>query len=217
LKRFTASVESNRERQYVHSVAFFSNALKGTIYSPEFASAMEGSDSVSFIEDLYDSAMASSFLDRTLSVDVHSYLPDDILVKVDIASMANSLETRSPFLDHVLMEFAARCPVDLKMHRSDGKYLVRKAMEPYLPRDVIHREKMGFGMPVAEWFREDLREMAYDVLLSSRALSRGYFRKEGVRGLLEEHVAGREDHAYRLWALLFLELWFREFIDGNAT
>jgi asparagine synthase (glutamine-hydrolysing) len=90
-------------------------------------------------------------------------------------------------------------------------------MEPYLPRDVIHREKMGFGMPVAEWFREDLREMAYDVLLSSRALSRGYFRKEGVRGLLEEHVAGREDHAYRLWALLFLELWFREFIDGNAT
>ena len=217
LRRFTASVDSSRERQYVRSVGFFSNELKGVIYSPEFASTMEGNDSIGFIEALYDSAMASSFLDRTLSVDVHSYLPDDILVKVDIASMANSLETRSPFLDHVLMEFAARCPVDLKMRHSDGKYLVKKAMEPYLPRDVIRREKMGFGMPVAEWFREDLREMAYDVLLSSRALSRGYFRKEGVKGLLDEHVAGGQDHAYRLWALLFLELWFRRFIDGDAT
>jgi asparagine synthase (glutamine-hydrolysing) len=217
VKRFTSSIDSSRERQYVRSVGFFSNELKGTVYSPEFASSMEGRDSIGFIENLYASAMASNFLDRTLSVDVHSYLPDDILVKVDISSMANSLEVRSPFLDHVLMEFAARCPANLKMHRSGGKHLVKRAMEPYLPREVIGREKMGFGMPVAEWFREDLREMSYDLLLSPRSLNRGYFSGEGITSLLKEHIVEGQDHAYRLWALLFLELWFREFIDGSPT
>jgi asparagine synthase (glutamine-hydrolysing) len=179
LKRFTASVDSSRERQYVRSVGFFSNHLKRDIYAPEFASAMEGNDSLRFIEELYESAMASNFLDRTLSVDVHSYLPDDILVKVDIASMANSLETRSPFLDHVLMEFAARCPADIKMRGSDGKYLVKKGMEDYLPGEVIGRKKMGFGMPVAEWFREDFATGAGTGVFQP---GRGRLTPAGARG-----------------------------------
>jgi asparagine synthase (glutamine-hydrolysing) len=217
LHRFMSDFETSREREYVKRVAFFTNRHKEKLYTADFAASMGEIDSLGIIEDFYQSAMASNFLDRTLSVDVHTYLPDDILVKVDIASMANSLETRSPFLDHVLMEFAASCPADLKMRGTDGKYLVKRAMEPYLPRDIIYRAKMGFGMPVAEWFRAELKETAYDVLLSSRTLERGYFSREGVFALLDEHVNGGRDHAYRLWALLFLELWFREFIDGASS
>jgi asparagine synthase (glutamine-hydrolysing) len=147
-------------------------------------------------------------------VDVHSYLPDDICAKVDIASMGNSLETRAPLLDHELLEFAAACPPELKLRGLTGKYLLKKALEPHLPREVLRRRKMGFGMPVAEWFRAELGTMAADLLLSQRAARRGLFRREAVERLFAEHRRLDADHGYRLWALLFLELWFREFVDG---
>ena len=119
---------------------------------------MAGEDSVALVEELYRRADGESFLDRTLSVDMHSYLPDDILAKVDIAGMGNALETRAPFLDHRLLEFAAACPPALKLRGTTGKYLLKKALAPYLPRQILHRRKMGFGMPVAEWFRGELGE-----------------------------------------------------------
>jgi asparagine synthase (glutamine-hydrolysing) len=147
-------------------------------------------------------------------VDAHSYLPDDILAKVDIAGMGNALETRAPFLDHQLLEFAAACPASLKLHGGTGKYLVKKALEPHLPREVLTRRKMGFGMPVAEWVRGELGAMAADLLLSPRALQRGYFRREALEAIFVEHRTRAIDHGYRLWVLLFLELWFREYADG---
>ena len=167
-------------------------------------------------EELYRRADGESFLDRTLSVDMHSYLPDDILAKVDIAGMGHGLETRAPFLDHRLLEFAAACPPALKLRGTTGKYLLKKALEPYLPRQILHRRKMGFGMPVAEWFRGELGEMAGDLLLSARALQRGYFRRDAVDRLLGEHRRCSADHGARLWVLLFLELWFREFVDQST-
>jgi asparagine synthase (glutamine-hydrolysing) len=215
LKRFVSSVDPVRERQYVRYLCYFTEEMKGRIYTPEFHEAMSGQDSVSLVENLYRAADGENFLDRTLFVDTHSYLPDDILVKVDIASMANSLETRSPFLDHRLVEFAAACPADLKLRRWKGKYLVKEAFRGRLPREVTARKKMGFGMPVAEWFRGELREPAREILLQKRTLERGYFSDEGVRRLLEEHQGLKRDHGYRLWALLFLELWFRHFVDGD--
>ncbi|HEY6001157.1 MAG TPA: asparagine synthase (glutamine-hydrolyzing) [bacterium] len=214
LKRFVATADPSRERQYVRYLCMFANDAKAALLAPGFAARMAGVDSVALVEDLYRRADAPAFLDRTLFVDTHSYLPDDILVKVDIASMGNALETRAPFLDHRLLEFAAACPPGLKLRGATGKYLVKKALEPHLPREILYRRKMGFGMPVAEWFRGGLGEMAGDLLLSPRALQRGYFRRETLERLFGEHRSLEQDHGYRLWTLLFLELWFREFVDG---
>ena len=107
----------------------------------------------------------------------------------------------------------AACPPRLKLRGTTGKYLLKKALEPFLPRGVLYRRKMGFGMPVAEWFRGELGEMAGDLLLSARALQRGYFRRDAVDRLIAEHRSCRSEHGAKLWVLLFLELWFREFVD----
>ena len=146
--------------------------------------------------------------------DIHTYLPDDLMVKVDVASMAHGLETRSPLLDHVLLEWAARIPAAIKMKGGTTKALFKAAMAPYLPREILHRKKMGFGVPLERWFRHDLRELAYDTLLGQRARERGIMRPDYVRRLLDEHCTGGRNHHTRLWALLMLELWFRTWIDG---
>jgi len=216
LKRFVATADPERERQYVRYFCAFTNETKAGLYSPAFAARMAGEDSIALVEELYSRADGGSFLDRTLSVDMHSYLPDDILAKVDIASMGSGLETRAPFLDHRLLEFAAACPPALKLRGTTGKYLLKKALAPYLPRQILHRRKMGFGMPVAEWFRGELGEMAGDLLLSARALQRGYFRRDAIDRLLTEHRSCAADNGARLWVLLFLELWFREFVDKSV-
>src|SRR6185503_360399 len=130
--------------------------------------------------------------------------------KVDITSMANSLEARSPFLDHEVMEFAARLPVDLKLRGRQSKYLLKRAFGDLLPPENVERRKMGFGVPVGEWFRGPLRELLRDTLLSEQ--SGGYFRQETVTRMVHEHLERRADHGFRLWNLLMLELWHREFI-----
>ena len=135
------------------------------------------------------------------------------MVKVDVASMAHALETRSPLLDHVFMEWAAGLPYSMKMAGGETKAIFKRAMESYLPREVLYRKKMGFGCPVGDWLRQDLREMAHDVLLSSAASARGIFQKAYVERLLAEHVSNRVQHDTRLWALLMLELWFRMWVD----
>jgi asparagine synthase (glutamine-hydrolysing) len=148
--------------------------------------------------------------------DLHTYLPDDLMVKVDVASMAHGLETRSPLLDHVLLEWAARIPADIKMAGGTTKALFKAAMAPYLPREIRHRKKMGFGVPLERWFRHELRDLAHDTLLGQRARERGIMRPGYVRRLLDEHGTGARNHHTRLWALLMLELWFRTWIDDDA-
>jgi asparagine synthase (glutamine-hydrolysing) len=148
--------------------------------------------------------------------DLHTYLPDDLMVKVDVASMAHGLETRSPLLDHVLMEWAAGIPEHVKMAGGVSKALLKSAMKPYLPTELLYRPKMGFGLPVDHWFRHELKELAYDVLLSQSARERGVFRPSYVKVLLDEHSSLTRDHHPRLWALLMLELWFRMWIDAPA-
>jgi asparagine synthase (glutamine-hydrolysing) len=130
--------------------------------------------------------------------------------------MASSLEVRSPLLDHLVVEFAASLPRGLKIRGLIQKYLLKQAMRGILPAGVVRRRKRGFGVPTHHWFRHDLREMAYDVLLDTRARSRGYFRAEALRQYLDDHVQGRADHHDRLWALLMLELWHRTFIDARC-
>lgn len=145
--------------------------------------------------------------------DIHTYLPDDLLVKVDIATMAHGLEARPPFLDHVFMEWAASIPVAQKMQRGVLKSLLKSAMEPYLPHEILYRKKMGFGVPIDNWLKTGLREYAYDVLLSQRAKQRGLIKADYVRRLLDEHCSGIRLHHTRIWSLLMLEMWFTTWID----
>jgi asparagine synthase (glutamine-hydrolysing) len=143
-------------------------------------------------------------------LDLETYLPGDLLVKADIASMAHSLELRSPFLDHEVVELGLALPDSLKTRGREGKVALRRAFADDLPADVGTRGKMGFGVPLGRWFREDLRESARDLLSSDR----GWFRMQAVRRLLDEHESGRADHGHRLWCLLMLELWVREHVEA---
>jgi asparagine synthase (glutamine-hydrolysing) len=142
-------------------------------------------------------------------LDIETYLPGDLLLKADIASMTHSLELRSPFLDHEVVELGLALPPHLKTHGREGKVALRRAFADDLPSDVATRGKSGFGVPLGRWFREDLRELAHDLLASDR----GWFRQDTVTALLNEHETGRADHGHRLWCLLMLELWVREHVE----
>ena len=149
-------------------------------------------------------------------IDIRTYLPDDILTKVDRTSMAVSLEARVPLLDHVLMEYVATIPSSLKLRAGTGKYLLKRAMADYLPEEILNRRKMGFGVPLATWFRGELRDMARDVLLSRSARERDVFCIAEVERLLRVHESGRRDYSARLWAIMCFELWMREWGDRSV-
>jgi asparagine synthase (glutamine-hydrolysing) len=152
-------------------------------------------------------------LDGMLATDIHNYLPDDLLVKMDVATMAHSLEGRSPLLDQRLMEFMARVPESLKIRNGVTKYLFKSALRGLLPDAVLDRKKMGFGVPLGNWLRTSLREMVEDVVLSDMALRRGYFKPAAVREMVQVHMSGSDEFQYTLWDLLLLESWHRTFID----
>jgi asparagine synthase (glutamine-hydrolysing) len=136
------------------------------------------------------------------------------MTKVDIATMANSLEGRSPFLDHELMELVFRMPGDWKLKGLKGhKWILKQAFKDALPPSIQKRKKMGFGIPLGPWFRGQLKDYWRDLVLSPRALARDYFNEAALRSIWDEHQSGRRDHGYRMWALLMLELWHRECLE----
>lgn len=151
---------------------------------------------------------------RLLDANLTTYLPDDLLIKADRSSMAASLETRAPFLDHMLVELAARVPANLKLRGATTKAVLKEAARGVLPDDIIDRPKHGFGVPVGRWFRKDLALYAREILLDPAAQARGLFRPGAVEALLDEHIGGRRNHGQRIWLLLTLEWWFRLFIDA---
>ncbi len=145
--------------------------------------------------------------------DLMTYLPNDLLPKVDIASMAVSLEARSPFLDHKVIEFAASLPENLKLRGSETKSLLKKAASRVVPRDVLYRRKMGFGVPVGRWMRGDLQPFVREILLSEKDQKIGIFKPSEIADAVNRHVSGRQDLGNSIWVLLMLELWFNRFID----
>ena len=213
IKRFLKDIYEKPERRYVRWLCHFDNDMKDEICAPAFKETVKNVDSVSYIEKLFDKADGMDFIERTLFVDVMSYLPEDLLVKVDIASMAHSLEARSPFVDHKVMECAASLPADLKLRGFETKFLLKHTLSNFLPEDILKRKKMGFGVPIDQWLRKDLKNMAYDVLLDKTSIERGYFNKVAVKALLDDHMANKSNHCYRIWNLLCLELWHRMYID----
>ncbi len=202
--------------RYARTIVYFDDDQKRDLYAPDFARAVASADPLSHMRLAFEQNPAPTLLDRLLATDLETYLPDTLLVKMDIACMANSLEARSPFLDHVLVEFAARVPAHLKVRGWTPKYILRRVGEGILPPSILTRAKQGFAIPLDRWFRNDLKGYASEALLAPRSLARGYFREEAVRRILQDHGNGLADHGPRIWALLVFELWHRIFVDREA-
>ena len=205
------------EGRYARRVMIFEPEVKADLCEPAFLAAAGDDGTPSLLLDAFARSDARDFTDTLLDVDVNHYLADCLLVKVDIATMAHGLEGRSPMLDHEFMEFAASLPADFKLRGSTTKYILKKAIRQLVPADIIDRPKKGFGVPLDHWFRNELREMSGDVLLSARAQQRGYFKPGAVRRMLEEHWSGTAGWQNHLWTLLMLESWHRMFIDERPS
>lgn len=208
-KRFTAALRLPPQRRYLEWIAVFNEARRAELYSDEFLGQLPDSDPAGFVTRAWNRSDARDPLTAASLADLVTYLPGDLMTKVDIASMAHGLECRQPFLDHRVVELAAAMPVRWKYRWGRGKRMLRRTFGDLLPRQIWRRRKMGFGVPLDHWFRNELVEMTNDVLLSKRCLEGGFFRPETVKRLVGEHQSGTFDHSYRLWALLVLELWQR--------
>ena len=200
-----------------HASNFFAADGKRRLYSADLAASVGAHDVLAPFREYYDSVDSPDGLDRTMYAEIKTYLVDDILTKVDKMSMAVSLEAREPLLDHRLLEFAATVPSTLKLRAGTSKYLLRRALQRRVPPSIIERGKRGFEAPIGEWLRKPLAPLVSDVLLDGRLASRGVFRRAEIERLWDDHRTERTDHRHRLWQLLMLELWFREFIDRPSA
>jgi asparagine synthase (glutamine-hydrolysing) len=199
-----------------HAYGLFDGDRSAGLYSRDFALSVRDADPFAGFRRAHAACESPDPLDRALYVDVNTYLVDDIMTKVDRMSMAVSLEAREPLLDHQLLEFAATVPTSLKLKHGRSKHLLRRLLERHVPASIVNRPKQGFAVPVDEWLRGPLAGLVEDVLNDGRLRERGIFEPSAVAGLWREHQTRRRDHGHRLWSLLMLELWFRQFVD-NAT
>lgn len=217
LRRFAEALDESPAHRYSRWISQFRPPLKEELCTLAFREAAGEEDYASLIVDAYDNATAPDLVDRTLAVDVETYLPEDLLVKMDIAAMAHGLEGRSPFLDHEFMELCASLPSSLKLRGRTTKYLLRRALKGVVPEVVLTRPKMGFGVPIEQWFRGELKSYVRDILLGPLAVSRGYFDSAVIDRLIREHEAGTRSWHHHLWSLLMLELWHRAYIDRQRS
>ena len=217
VKRFTAALSQPLQRRYLRWIGIFDDNSRRELLHPDMSARLAESDPGDFIDSVYRECPARDFLTQTTCADVLSYLPCDILTKVDIASMAFGLEARCPFLDQRVIELAARMPMSLKLNGQQGKQILIDTFGDLLPKSIQTRPKMGFGIPLDHWFRNELKTLLREVLLAPRSLNRGWFRPEVVTRMVEEHLQSRADHSYRLWNLLVLELWQQSFIDSATV
>jgi asparagine synthase (glutamine-hydrolysing) len=199
-----------------HAYGLFETGLRAALYAADFAAEVRDADPFVSLRIAYDSCPSPDPLDCALYVDVKTYLADDIMTKVDKMSMAVSLESREPLLDHKLLEFAATVPTSLKLKNGRSKYLLRRLLERRIPKSIVDRPKHGFEAPTGEWLRGPLAPMVDDLLLDGRLRGRGIFDDREVTRLWREHRTRASDHRHRLWSLVMLELWFRQFVDGSA-
>jgi asparagine synthase (glutamine-hydrolysing) len=213
IQRFVMAANLPRNERYYYWMSTIKDRFKAELYTDRFKHEIRGNDAFGYLEKWYKKANGTGLLDATLLTDQMTYLPNDLLVKVDIASMANSLEARSPLLDHKVIEFAASLPEKLKMRGFQTKYLLKKVAARLVPKEVIYRKKMGFGVPIGAWFRGEMKDFVRSTLLSERAQKRGITDPKIVERYITHHIDGTLDHTHQIWTLLMLELWFQRFID----
>jgi asparagine synthase (glutamine-hydrolysing) len=195
-------------------ISIFNESRRSELYSDQFLESLPDEDPLGFLQNTMHRVAGRDPVTQITLTDLLTYLPCDLMTKVDIASMAHGLECRQPFLDYRLVELAAAFPLAWKLRGRTGKRMLRRAFEQMLPSPIWSRKKMGFGVPLDHWFRDDLKAMTHDLLLNGRAKDRGYFRPDYVQRLVREHEQSQFDHAHRLWSLLVLELWMQTWCDS---
>jgi asparagine synthase (glutamine-hydrolysing) len=215
LERFLDDAGASVEERFLGWTSVFATASLLPLLRPELAARVDVERLRASFSQSNAEAAGAPLLHRLLNISLMTYLPDDLHVKMDRMSMANSVETRSPMLDTAVMEFVASLPPEMKIRRTQMKYILKRAFRGLLPPAVLGRKKHGFAVPLAQWFRQQLRPYVEDTLLSPRARLREYLDPNVVRTLFQEHVDGHRDHRQRLWVLLNLDLWLRMMEDGS--
>ncbi len=202
---------------YFHSVSIMSDPLRDQLFSASFKRELQGYRAVEVLRRHDANAPHDHPVSRVQYLDMKTYLVGDINTKVDRASMAHSLEVREPLMDHVLMEWVSGLPAALKLHGREGKYVFKKALEPYLPNDVLYRPKMGFAVPLASWFRGPLKQRVRDAVLGKTLADTGIFNQVFLHDMVEQHQSGRRDYSASLWTVLMFEAFLRQLQDGVAS
>jgi len=204
--------------RYLDSVSVFTGLNRKSLYTSEFQRRLANHDfGETLFQQLATKVKTGNSLDRLLYIDSKTYLPGDILTKVDRMSMAVSLEARAPLLDHKLIDFVTKVPASLKLAGLETKHLLKRAVKGLIPDEILDRPKQGFGVPIQEWINQQLRSRIRDTLGDSVTRQRGYINPHYLNVLLDEHEQGRRDHSMGLWALLMFELWHRQFVDGGGS
>ncbi len=213
-RRAFAGAGHNPRQGYARLMSYFSPEQKTRVYTAAMRQEVDATDSYEWLYGFMKESGEPLGVRLLQYTDAMTYLPGDILTKVDIATMAGSLEGRSPLLDHELVEWALRIPENISSNFSEGKLVLKALARKHLPASVIDRPKMGFAIPIGAWFAGELQPMVRDTLLSQHARERGLFDPASVERMISDHASGREAHGFRLWALLCLELWFKEVVEN---
>ncbi|TFW19393.1 XrtA/PEP-CTERM system amidotransferase [Duganella callida] len=200
---------------YFHGVSFMSDAMRKRLFSEQFRRQLQGYHAIEVMRGHADRAPTDDPLSTIQYLDMKTYLPGDILTKVDRASMAHALEVRVPLLDHKLVEWISGLSPSLKLHGSEGKYLFKKSMEKYLPHDILYRRKQGFAVPLAQWFRGPLRSRVREALLGANLADTGIFNQRYLAELVEQHESGRRDYSTPIWSLLMFDAFLRKELRGD--
>lgn len=211
-KRFLESGLLAPQERYLAWITHFDNQMKDEIYNPDIKQEIKGENEsihLTYFKEIND----QDYLNRIVYVDINTYLPDDLLIMADRMSMANSLELRVPFCDHKLMESCFAIPYQLKLKGFRLKGLFKEALKGLLPQEILNKPKQGFMVPLADWLREDLKYYVLEILSKENIKKRGYFNPDRVEGILKKHFSGQGILAHQIWALLILEIWFRNLID----
>jgi asparagine synthase (glutamine-hydrolysing) len=202
---------------YFHGVSVMTDAIRKRLFNDRFKRELDGYSAIEVLRGHAERSPTHEPLSLVQYLDMKTYLVGDILTKVDRASMAHALEVREPLLDHPMMEWISGLPPEYKLKGLQGKYLFKKALAPYLPDDILYRPKMGFGVPLAAWFRGPLREKVRSAVLGDTLAACGYFNTAYLRELVELHQSGRRDHSAPLWSLLMFESFLRNSMSGVTS
>jgi asparagine synthase (glutamine-hydrolysing) len=216
LSKLLAGIDFTPEDRFVFNRSYYTDTKQRALYSPELRELLAHSIAGDRHKDYFANIAGADFVNQMLYVDMKTFLPELNLTYSDKLSSAASVEVRVPFLDNEIIDFMSRVPANLKLKGLRAKYLLRQALDNTLPREILCRRKAGFGAPIRAWLRRDLRELVDDVLSERAIKQRGYFDARAVRNLITNDREGREDNAFRIWALLSLELWQRAFVDRSA-
>lgn len=214
-RNFLYNVALDPIDRYIDNISVFTNLNRTSLYSDDFLESLAGESAVAMYREHASQVRNGTPLERLLYLDSKTYLPGDILTKVDRMSMAVSLEARVPLLDHELIEFVARMPASMKMRGEESKYIFKRAVSDFVPKEILTRPKQGFGVPIDAWINDQLRKRTHDTLRDPVTRQRGYLRPEYIEVLLTEHERGRRNHSAALWTVLMFELWCRAFVDSK--